>query len=87
LVCRDIGARDLERGLCIAVVREARGDESGAARMGARDTHRELIGFAARAAEHREIEFFLELARQALGVIKDVVVQVARMRIQGCNLP
>ena len=82
-----LGGRDILDGnfigrLRITVVRIIGNDEPGAAGAGTRNTHRELVRFAAGAAEHHRVELVGKLSRQPFRVIQNIVVQVARVRIE-----
>lgn len=77
-----------ERGRCLgngrghAVVGKARDDQPLCAGVGARDAHRQVVGLAAGAGEHGMAQRVRHGGQQALRVIQDALVQVARVRVE-----
>ena len=64
-----------------------RADKTFAARVESRDPECQVNRFAARAREYQSIEGVIEFAQQALRIIEDVLMQVARVYVQQSCLP
>ena len=70
----------------IAVVRFAGNDNSLAACIKLSAAHRQVIGLRTRAHEHYAIDFFGHSRKQVLGIVQDVLMHIASMRIQQLQL-
>lgn len=69
-----------------AVVRKARDDQSLGPGVRACDAHRQVVGLAAGAGEHRMCELGRQGGEQPLGVVEHTFVQVARVGVEHAGL-
>src|SRR5919106_3176616 len=73
---------DLDQALGVAVIGDVDRGDVRAARRGAGQAQRELVGLAAGVREEAHLEVLRKEADEAFGIPDDVLVEVARVRVE-----